>query len=39
VRIAPAPLRRIIGDLSDERRALDALGIGSTSAKGDGKND
>lgn len=27
VKIAPAPLRRIIGDLTDENKALAALGI------------
>jgi len=27
IKIKPGPLRRIIGDLSDERRALEALGI------------
>ena len=39
VKIAPAPLRRIIGDLSDERRALAALGIErSMSTKGNGND-
>lgn len=27
VKVAPAPLRRIIGDLSDERRVLAGLGL------------
>ena len=33
VKILPEPLRRIIGDLSDEERVLAGLGLSSTPAK------
>ena len=32
VRTSPAPVRRIVGDLSDHRQVLDALGLGEASA-------
>jgi circadian clock protein KaiB len=32
VKLRPEPLRRIIGDLSDRRRVLTALGLGSETA-------
>jgi circadian clock protein KaiB len=37
LRLAPPPQRRVIGDLSEHRRAADALGLPLTPDRADGK--